>query len=226
MNITQNWFYRLSDIVDPDISIGEGLEVFIYDDTRIHPSISIGTDATLHYISFFQHDGSYNTHIVCAWENSELILSSLIYSQENKINSEIMWEASNDNTRLTMNIIALAAENGDIRVDGNLKINSALQAVFGRLDEQNIFLWSTGKLSGLPTLLVEANDIDASHGCKMEKISDDDLFYLRSRWVDKQSALEMMLQAKIQTLLQDLEDKYVDEYESIKQTMLSKIIGN
>ncbi len=225
MNITKNWFYRVSEINDPDISIGEWLEVFIYDETKVHPSISIGTDAKLHYISFFQHEWSYNTHIKCVWENSELILNSLIYSQDNKINTQIMGEASSDNTRLTMNIIALAAENGDIRVDGNLKINSALKSVFGRLDEQNIFLWTTGKLSWLPTLLVESNDIDASHGCKMEKISDDELFYLRSRWVDKQNALQMMLEAKIQTLLQDLEESYTNEYEEIKQIMTNKIIG-
>gem|GEM_PF-5119774 len=56
MKITKNGFYRVSEIVDPDINIEQGLEVFIYDDTRVHPSISIGTDAKLHYISFFQHE--------------------------------------------------------------------------------------------------------------------------------------------------------------------------
>ncbi len=224
MNITQNWFYKLSDLIDGDIHIAENLEVFIYDDTMIHPEISVAENTTLHYISFFQHAGEYNTHITCEWENSKLILNSLIYSRENKINTEIMGEASSNNTSLSMNIIALAAENGDIRVDGNLKINSALKSVFGRLDEQNIFLGTTGKLSGLPTLLVESNDIDASHGCKMEKISDEELFYLRSRGIDKATALQIMLEAKIQTLLTDLEKQYPEEFSEIKKYMLSTII--
>lgn len=123
-----------------------------------------------------------------------------------------------------MNIIALAAQQGDIQVDGVLKINQALRQVFGRLDENNIFLGETGKLSGFPTLLVASNDIDASHGCKMEKISDAELFYLRSRGVGRENALEMLLEAKIQVLLSDLQANYPDQYEVLKETMLKKVI--
>lgn len=54
-----------------------------------------------------------------------------------------MGEADANNTRLTMNIIALAAQHGEIQVDGVLKINQALRQVFGRLDENNIFLGSS-----------------------------------------------------------------------------------
>gem|GEM_PF-5378974 len=35
-----------------------------------------------------------------------------------------------------------------------------------------------------------------------------------------------MLQAKIQTLLQDIEQPYPEEYEALKTMMLDKIIGN
>ncbi|MBT3727553.1 hypothetical protein HOG21_08115 [bacterium] len=33
----------------------------------------------------------------------------------------------------------------------------------------------------MPTLLVRSDDVKASHSCKMERISDEKLFYLRSR---------------------------------------------
>ena len=72
MQITQNWFYKLSDLIDWDISIAERLEVFIYDDTMIHPEISIWADSTLHYISFFEHAGEYDTHIAVSYTHLTL----------------------------------------------------------------------------------------------------------------------------------------------------------
>ncbi|MGB2111461.1 MAG: SufD family Fe-S cluster assembly protein [Patescibacteria group bacterium] len=55
-------------------------------------------------------------------------------------------------------------------------------------------------MRGFPTLLVRSNDVQAGHGCNIEKISDEKLFYLRSRGVDKQNALTMMVIAYIETI--------------------------
>lgn len=224
MQITKNGFYKVADL-DADIDILDGLEVFFYDDTSLKPRINLGAGTILHYISFFDQVGSYDTHIICQWEGSELILNTLIHARDSKISAKIMGEADANNTRLTMNIIALAAQHGEIQVDGVLKINQALRQVFGRLDENNIFLGSSWKLSGFPTLLVASDDIDASHGCKMEKISDEELFYLRSRGVDKNNALKMLLEAKIQVLLSGVEAVYPEQYQILKDTMLEQVLA-
>lgn len=52
-------------------------------------------------------------------------------------------------------------------------------------------------MRGLPTLLVHSNDVKASHACNMERISDDKLFYLRSRGLPREDATVLMLESYI-----------------------------
>jgi len=61
-------------------------------------------------------------------------------------------------------------------------------------------LWESWKIKWIPTLLVRSDDVEASHACKIEKISNDKLFYLKSRWVEEKSALMLLLEANIKSI--------------------------
>lgn len=67
----------------------------------------------------------------------------------------------------------------------------------GYLTEENIFVGKSGKVRGLPTLLVHSDDVKAAHACNMEKISDEKLFYLRSRGLPREDATVLMLESYI-----------------------------
>ena len=115
-------------------------------------------------------------------------------------------------------------KNWNIKLDGILTIESELKNVKWRLDEENIFLWESGKISGIPTLYVATNDVEASHSCKMEKISDEKLFYLRSRWIKKNNALQMMIEGYIFDLFKCLNMIEWDFYEKLILKIKKKLI--
>jgi Fe-S cluster assembly scaffold protein SufB len=71
--------------------------------------------------------------------------------------------------------------------------------------------------------LVATNDVQASHACKMEKISDESLFYLRSRGIERENALLMMIESKIMNLYRSLTSSAPELYEKIIQELLTKI---
>ena len=75
----------------------------------------------------------------------------------------------------------------------------------------------------IPTLLVRSDDVKASHACKMERISDEKLFYLRSRWLGKDNALNMIIEAKIENLFSCLRMYDKDVYEETLENILNKI---
>ena len=58
----------------------------------------------------------------------------------------------------------------------------------------------------------------ASHSCKMERVSDEKLFYLRSRGIGRQSALDMMIESYVTELFTHL--------QQMDQNLFVKILDN
>ena len=221
MNITKDWFYKVSEEIE--ITIWDNLTVALFDDWETLEKIYVWENSTLEYFSFFSEHLIYRKHFLSEKQNSKVEVKSLIYAEENTIDAQILWELSTNKTQNFTDILSFAWENGEVKLDWVLQINSALKEVKWRLDEENIFLWESGKISWIPTLLVETNDVEASHSCKMEKISDDKLFYLRSRWVGKENAMRMMIEAKIKSLYSKLEWYNSEFYDEILEKILEKI---
>ena len=238
MNITKDGFYKVSECIPSPllgkegqgvVTIWDNLNITLFDDTETSLlgneglGVVVWQNSHVEYFSFFSKAWKYVKHFNTSSENSHVTVKSLIYAENNTIDVKIIWEISHDNNVNNVDILSFAWDEGVIKLDGILQIGSALQNVKWRLDEENIFLWDSWKISWIPTLLVATNDVEASHSCKMEKISDDKLFYLRSRWVDKENALTIMIEAKIKTLYKKLEQTQPDFFEEIITEILSKI---
>lgn len=227
IEITKNGFYKFCelDLKWKKVKIWDNLEVAIYDDleSKEKIKIKIWKNSNLNYFSFFSEDWIHNKHFILEKEYSKVSVKSLIFSKQNKIQSQITWELDADNTEINLDLLSFAGKNWEIELDWILKINEQLRSVKWNLDEENIFLWSTWKISWIPTLFVATNDVEASHSCKMEKISDEKLFYIRSRWVDKQSAVNIMIEAKIRSLYKDLEKYDKEFYTKLLEDIFKKI---
>jgi Fe-S cluster assembly protein SufD len=62
---------------------------------------------------------------------------------------------------------------------------------------------------------VRSNDVKAAHGCNIERISDDKLFYMRSRGVPKEDALKLMIGSYFERVFSELRVKKSDFVEEI-----------
>lgn len=198
MHITKNWFFK--NIYSDEIVIWDNLIVAIFGNNNILRKVTIWKNSKLEYFWFYSDKWDYDKTFVLVWESSECTINSLVYSKSNNLNVRILWESSSNNTKVKIHILSFVWENWDIKVDWSIKINSGLSKVVGTLKEENIYLWSSWKIAWIPTLLIESNDVEASHSCNIEKISDEKLFYLRSRWIWKENALRMIIEAKTKDL--------------------------
>lgn len=62
-----------------------------------------------------------------------------------------------------------------------------------------------------PILLIEENDVKASHGSSIGKIDDETMFYLCSRGLSKIEATNLICLGKIQYLIDKIDDKEIKE---------------
>lgn len=220
MKIVKTGFYKLLENEEENIFIWDNINVFIYDEKNIIKNIEVWNNSTLEYYGYFSEEWTYEKNIIVSWEKSNVKIKSLVNSNNNKLYLKFYWNIKKSYSSIDMKILAFAWNKWNINIDWILDIDSSTKWWVWHLKQENIFLWDNAKISWIPTLLVKTNDVEASHSCTMERISDENLFYLRSRWVEKEDSLQMIIEAKIIDLFRclDMVDKELFE----KLTVLKK----
>lgn len=224
MNITESGFLDISDIKENKIVISKDTQVVIFDKGSKIETITLEENAKLDYFAYFSEDKTYNKHFVTAWEKSEANVNCFLLSRWKKsVTAKIFWEVASSNSKIDTDIVSLVQEGWKIDLDGIIQINEKVEKVEWYLDETNIFLWDSWSVRGFPTLLVRSNDVKAGHGCNIEKISDEKLFYLRSRWMKREDALLMMVQSYIETIFGKLENTKKEYHDELVEQILEEI---
>ena len=76
----------------------------------------------------------------------------------------------------------------------------------------NILLFDKNSLGkNNPVLLIEENDVKASHGSSIGKIDDDTMFYLCSRGLSKIEATNLICLGKVEYLMNKINDEKIKE---------------
>lgn len=223
MKITDSGFHNISEVEESSIVISSWVQAVFFDNNSKVSEIILEENAQLKYFGYFWEENTFNKHIITKGEKSSAKINCFLLAQENKkITSKVFGEVAASESKIDTDIIALAKNEGSIDIDGIIQINNGVEKVEWYLNETNIFLWDKWSVRGFPTLLVRSNDVQAGHGCNIEKISDEKLFYLRSRWIWKENALTMMVISYIETIFGDLQ-KYDQDFHD---TLVSQIIND
>ncbi len=216
MKITKNWFYKLSEFDTEKLIIENNVVISIFDDVNKNIDIDIWENTKVEFYSVLENKKDYKINFMQKEKSSELKVNYLLLSKNNKnIKAKIYSEINASNTKSDVKIISIIWNDWFVDLDWVIKINKWVEKVDWNLEEENLFLWDTGKVKWIPTLLVRSNDVQASHSCKMERISDEKLFYLRSRWIWRENALFMVVEAKVKSLFSWLKELNDDFYEKL-----------
>lgn len=225
MLINKNWFYILDEEIGENITIEKNCVVCIFIRNIKNLKFDIKENA---FVDIFT---------VYSWEESELNLETLqsknnsnlkiwvliIWKEENHKNIKVKSIIDSNDSKTKVSIISILWDKSFVDLDWIIKIEKNVIGSKARLEEENIFLWNKVNLRWVPTLLVESNDVEASHACKIEKISDEKLFYLRSRWIEKNNSITLMIEAKIKNLFKCIKMLDKDFYDEIIKNSLKKI---
>jgi Fe-S cluster assembly scaffold protein SufB len=224
MLIAKNWFYKLSEIDDKEIIIDKWIIASFYDDWSKKIDFELLENSMVDVFWYYKNEGDYTINFVQNEDNSKLKVKYLLSSKENNVlKSKIYSKISSSNSSSDVKIISLVSEKWNIDLDWIIEIDSGVKKVSANLVEENLFLWNNWKVKGIPTLLVRSDDVEASHACRIERISDDKLFYLRSRWIWKENALNLILEANIKSIFSCLSMLDDDFYNKIYWEILKEI---
>jgi len=79
--------------------------------------------------------------------------------------------------------------------NGKIYVRQLAQKTNAFQSNNNILLSDNATINAKPQLEIWADDVKCSHGCTTGQIDDEQVFYLRSRGIDKDRAIGILLQA-------------------------------
>lgn len=153
-------------------------------------------------------------------ENSDIecyFLIPAIESQTVKLDINTNFKISN--TKVWINVIALASDNASITLNGNLHIEENIKNIEAKLYEETLLLWNAKYISLIPWLRVDSPDVKASHWAKIQRISSERLFYMQSRGLSSEKAINMIINSYFQQIVDKLgldEEKKSEFYSMIQ----------
>lgn len=139
-------------------------------------------------------------------ENTNIECYFLIPAMESQnVKLDINTNFKVNNTKVWINVVALASDYASITLDGNLHIESGIKNVGAKLYEETLLLWNAKYISLIPWLRVDSPDVKASHWAKIQRISPERLFYMQSRGLSEEKAINMIIDSYSQQIVDKLE---------------------
>lgn len=189
----------------------QGEEVVVFDQTATEVSLSrkviISNNTKLRWYGVESGSAEYSLQFIT--ESGESVVRMLLLATHNeKVKMNIHSTLSNSHTITNIHILSLVGESGIIELNGTVQIDSDIQKAKGHILEENIFLGTKGNIRGIPSLFVHSDDVEAGHAARIERVSDEKLYYLRSRGIPKDDAIVMMIESAVAGLFHGLDEQY------------------
>jgi Fe-S cluster assembly protein SufD len=112
-----------------------------------------------------------------------------------------------------------AVYEGTLRVWPNAQKTDAYQS------NRNLLLSKTARADSLPRLEIEANDVRCTHGATVSQVDEDQVYYLMSRGVPRESAVHLIVEGFFQPSLERLPESLQGLRERLAAAIAAKLQG-
>ncbi|WP_312457212.1 Fe-S cluster assembly protein SufD [Pseudescherichia sp.] len=160
----------------------------------------------------------HNTSTQLNGENTTLRINSLAMPVNNEVCDTRTWLEHNKgfcNSRQLHKTIV--SDKGRAVFNGMINVAQHAIKTDGQMTNNNLLLGRLAEVDTKPQLEIYADDVKCSHGATVGRIDDEQMFYLRSRGIDRQAAQQMIIYAFAAELTEAISD------EALKQQVLGRI---
>ena len=95
--------------------------------------------------------------------------------------------------------------------EGLIQIDPGAQKTHTYLQIHTMALSPRARLDAIPSVLVSADDVSASHGGTVGELDEDAIFYMQTRGMDRASAVRVIVEGFFEPLISQLEDEPLEE---------------
>jgi Fe-S cluster assembly protein SufD len=95
--------------------------------------------------------------------------------------------------------------------EGLIQINPGAQQTHTYLQFHSMMLSPKARIDAIPSVLVSADDVSASHGGTVGELDEAAIFYMQSRGLDRPAAVRVIVEGFFEPLIAELADEALEE---------------
>lgn len=214
------------DVVDVsqhiDIQQGAQVNIVYKNDCSTYTSketFSIYENAFLQCGYFSLHEEKCDIQALFELKQAEAkvrVISTVLANTHKKMN--ILCQHLVNNTKSNIENYGICLEDGYYEMEASGQIMKRAKGSKSHQSTRVLTLGSKEHVKVTPLLLIDENDVEASHACSIGEMNEDHLYYLETRGLNKQQALGLLTLSYILPIL-----KLVEDNEEVKQAFRDEI---
>lgn len=198
VNKNSNWKILWINNSDESLEIIENVNVLDHAHVKlIHGELSIGS-----------HTKETKIHLLGEYSLVELTGAVLSFG---KLSWLIQADHKAKNSEAHLNTNAIILDNGNLKLEVEGIIAKGYR---GSKTHQMTRILNLGKQTKgivFPKLLIDENDVEASHAASVGQANEEHIFYLQSRGLTYIEALRLMIMGYLAPVINEIEDKEIQE---------------
>ncbi|MFA6073652.1 MAG: SufD family Fe-S cluster assembly protein [Candidatus Woesearchaeota archaeon] len=158
---------------------------------------------------YFINFGENTNTVVELEEESEIKMINIILlnNQKEQHDIKIIHRGKKSRSYLENKVILSESET---RINGLIRIEKTAEDAEG-YQKTDVLILKNSKAISVPDLEIENNQVKCTHSSSISRIDAEKIFYLQSRGLRKEEAIELIITSFIESSLYDLEEKQKEE---------------
>jgi len=156
--------------------------------------VPAGETLDLHFVILPGESRDIDWNIDLCGPGAEAHIKGLFLCNEaEKVRIRIVMHHREPGCRSTQLIKGIAGGRADVHFDGIIVVAPDAQQTEAYQENHNIVLTDEARVETKPQLEIYADDVKCSHGATIGRLSEDELFYMRSRGIPEADARALQM---------------------------------
>lgn len=156
--------------------------------------VQAGENLELEFVVLPGESRDIDVSIDLAGPGAEAHLKGLYLCRaDEKVNFRIVMHHRAPGCKSTQLFNGIAGGSAQVSFDGTIVVAPDAQQTEAFQENHNIVLTETAKVTTRPQLEIYADDVKCSHGATVGQLSEDELFYMRSRGIPEAQARTLQM---------------------------------
>lgn len=140
--------------------------------------------------------------------SSKNILNTIYLGSKNQIiDLNYIAELRGEKTNIDIEVQGALKDNAKKHFKGTIDFKKGCKKATGNENENCMLLSDTAKSIALPMLLCSEEEVEGNHATSAGCVGDKELFYIMSRGFNKKEAMKLMVKAKFNKILENIENQ-------------------
>ena len=145
-------------------------------------------------------------------ENADNRLDTIYLGKENQLfDLNYIGELRGAKSNIDIEVQGALKDTAKKHFKGTIDFKKGCKKATGNENEACMLLSDTAKSLALPMLLCSEEDVEGNHSSSAGKIGEKELFYIMSRGFELKEAMKLMVRAKFNKILENVQNKELKE---------------